>query len=116
MYCKCARDEHWRAQGFCYDCGRVFDRTCDRTYVALFSFAQGTNIASGKCLAVVVSTGLNTEIGKIHSHIEKSEDAQTPLKQKLDEFSEWLSKVISIICVLVWLINIGCALAQQRAS
>ena len=90
--------------------GRAIGRTL------LSSRSQGTNIASGKCLAVVVSTGLNTEIGKIHSHIEKSEDAQTPLKQKLDEFSEWLSKVISIICVLVWLINIGCALAQQRAS
>ncbi|UJR09375.1 hypothetical protein I4U23_013619 [Adineta vaga] len=68
---------------------------------------SGTNIAAGKCRGVVIGTGLNTEIGKIQKTMSETEDEKTPLQEKLDEFSEQLSKVISIICVAVWLINIG---------
>ncbi|CAF4053622.1 unnamed protein product, partial [Rotaria sp. Silwood2] len=68
---------------------------------------SGTNIATGKCRGVVVGTGLNTEIGKIQSVMADTEEEKTPLQQKLDEFGEQLSKVISVICVAVWLINIG---------
>ncbi|XP_038057034.1 calcium-transporting ATPase sarcoplasmic/endoplasmic reticulum type-like isoform X2 [Patiria miniata] len=68
---------------------------------------SGTNIASGKCVGIVVGTGLNTEIGKIRTEMVETETERTPLQQKLDEFGEQLSKVISIICVAVWAINIG---------
>ncbi|XP_058873003.1 sarcoplasmic/endoplasmic reticulum calcium ATPase 1 isoform X2 [Acipenser ruthenus] len=68
---------------------------------------SGTNIAAGKAIGVAVSTGVNTEIGKIRDQMAATEQEKTPLQQKLDEFGEQLSKVISLICVAVWLINIG---------
>uniref|UniRef100_A0A8C2A7Y8 Calcium-transporting ATPase n=1 Tax=Cyprinus carpio TaxID=7962 RepID=A0A8C2A7Y8_CYPCA len=68
---------------------------------------SGTNIAAGKAIGVVVATGVNTEIGKIRDEMASTEQERTPLQQKLDEFGEQLSKVISLICIAVWIINIG---------
>ncbi|KAJ1358402.1 hypothetical protein KIN20_016818 [Parelaphostrongylus tenuis] len=68
---------------------------------------SGTNVSSGKARGVVFGTGLDTEIGKIRTEMAETESERTPLQQKLDEFGEQLSKVISIICVAVWAINIG---------
>jgi Ca2+ transporting ATPase len=68
---------------------------------------SGTNVAAGKARGVVMGTGLATAIGKIRTEMSETEDIKTPLQQKLDEFGEQLSKVISIICVAVWAINIG---------
>lgn len=67
---------------------------------------SGTTIASGSGLAVVVQTGSKTAIGDIHRAISAEEDEKTPLKQKLDDFGDQLAKVISVICILVWLINV----------
>uniref|UniRef100_A0A7N9AML7 Calcium-transporting ATPase n=1 Tax=Mastacembelus armatus TaxID=205130 RepID=A0A7N9AML7_9TELE len=68
---------------------------------------SGTNVAAGKAVGVVVATGVNTEIGKIRDEMAATEQDKTPLQQKLDEFGEQLSKVISLICIAVWIINIG---------
>lgn len=68
---------------------------------------SGTNVSSGKARGIVFGTGLNTEIGKIRTKMAETESDKTPLQQKLDEFSEQLSKVISLICIAVWAINIG---------
>ena len=68
---------------------------------------QGTNIAAGKAIGIAVATGVSTEIGKIRDQMAATEQEKTPLQAKLDEFGEQLSKVISLICVAVWAINIG---------
>ncbi|XP_047094499.1 calcium-transporting ATPase 4, endoplasmic reticulum-type-like [Lolium rigidum] len=67
----------------------------------------GTTVANGGAICLVVHTAMSTEIGKIHSQIHSAsqEDDDTPLKKKLNEFGEALTKIIGLICVLVWLIN-----------
>ncbi len=82
----------------------VQDKTC-----LLFS---GTVVSVGRARAVVVGTGLNTAIGKIRDAMKNhgggdDEEELTPLKKKLDEFGRLLSKVIAVVCILVWVVNIG---------
>lgn len=74
----------------------------DQTNI-LFS---GTSVVNGHATAVVVLTGASTAIGGIHESITSQISEPTPLKQKLNDFGDMLAKVITVICVLVWLINI----------
>ena len=68
---------------------------------------SGTNVAAGKARGVVIGTGCATAIGKIRDEMAETEEIKTPLQQKLDDFAEQLSKVITLICIAVWAINIG---------
>jgi Ca2+ transporting ATPase len=67
---------------------------------------SGTTVVTGRARAVVVLTGPATAIGDIHESITAQISEPTPLKQKLNDFGDSLAKVITIICVLVWVINI----------
>lgn len=74
------------------------DQTC-----MLFS---GTTVVVGHARALVVLTGSSTAIGDIHESITAQISQPTPLKEKLNDFGDLLAKVITVICILVWLINI----------
>ena len=67
---------------------------------------SGTTVVVGRAKAVVVLTGSSTAIGDIHESITAQISEPTPLKQKLNDFGDTLAKVITVICILVWLINI----------
>ncbi|EJU05708.1 calcium-transporting ATPase [Dacryopinax primogenitus] len=67
---------------------------------------SGTTVVSGQAFAIVVNTGSKTAIGDIHQSITSQIAEKTPLKRKLDDFGDMLAKVITVICVLVWLVNI----------
>ncbi|KAF8232344.1 Ca-transporting ATPase [Tricholoma matsutake] len=66
----------------------------------------GTTVVNGKAQAIVVYTGQRTAIGDIHKSITSQISEKTPLKRRLDDFGDMLAKVISVICILVWLVNI----------
>ncbi|KAM0520171.1 hypothetical protein ACHAPE_003451 [Trichoderma viride] len=67
---------------------------------------SGTTVVTGRAKAIVVLTGSSTAIGDIHESISAQISEPTPLKQKLNDFGDSLAKVITVICILVWLINI----------
>lgn len=67
---------------------------------------SGTTVVTGNAHAIIVLTGPNTAIGDIHESITAQISQPTPLKEKLNDFGDMLAKVISGICVLVWLMNI----------
>eukprot|EP00276_Gloeochaete_wittrockiana_P002547 CAMPEP_0184671194 /NCGR_PEP_ID=MMETSP0308-20130426/85354_1 /TAXON_ID=38269 /ORGANISM="Gloeochaete witrockiana, Strain SAG 46.84" /LENGTH=1039 /DNA_ID=CAMNT_0027118277 /DNA_START=124 /DNA_END=3243 /DNA_ORIENTATION=- len=67
---------------------------------------SGTTVVRGKARGIVFGTGSKTEIGKIRREVVDTDSVKTPLKEKLDEFGELLSKVITAICILVWIVNI----------
>ncbi|TGZ85617.1 calcium ATPase [Ascodesmis nigricans] len=68
---------------------------------------SGTTVTAGHARAVVVLTGSDTAIGDIHQSIVSQISTPTPLKEKLNDFGDVLAKVIMVICILVWAININ---------
>ena len=87
------------------DVGKLSDEHAvkqDQTNM-LFS---GTTVSTGRATALVVLTGGATAIGDIQESITAQIAQPTPLKEKLNDFGDMLAKVITVICVLVWLINI----------
>jgi Ca2+ transporting ATPase len=67
---------------------------------------SGTTVTTGHADALVVLTGPKTAIGDIHESITSQISQPTPLKEKLNDFGDMLAKVITVICIIVWLINI----------
>lgn len=66
---------------------------------------SGTHVVYGRGKAVVVSTGMNTEFGKIAEMIQTTEEVETPLKKKLNKFAKKVAKIVVIICVVIFVIE-----------
>jgi Ca2+-transporting ATPase len=62
----------------------------------------GTVITRGHGRALVVKTGMDTEIGKIAHIIQTTEDEETPLQRQLSTLGKWLGIFTVIICGLVF--------------
>lgn len=66
----------------------------------------GTAIARGNAKAIVVSTGMNTEFGKIAGKVQEIKPTRTPLEQKLDAFSKRIAAVVLVIALLIVIVGI----------
>lgn len=63
---------------------------------------MGSTVVYGRAQAVITSTGMNTEMGKIADAISKAEEGQTPLQIKLAGLSKILSYLVLGICLFIF--------------
>lgn len=64
----------------------------------------GTNITSGKCTGIVVSTGKNSEIGKIALSLNEVDTLETPLQLKIKELSKKITIIVFIILIFIFIL------------
>ena len=62
---------------------------------------QGTEVVAGSAKALVVSTGMNTELGKISELVQMVKPEKNPFKEKLDDFAKKLGIFILILSGIV---------------
>ncbi len=67
---------------------------------------SGCSITYGRGTAVVTSTGMETEMGKIAHLLEGESETQTPLQQKLSKLGKYLGIVALIACAVIFVIGI----------
>ena len=63
-------------------------------------------ITYGRGKAVVVETGMNTEVGKIADIINTAEEQGTPLQQKLNKLGKTLGIVALAICAVIFVVGL----------
>lgn len=66
----------------------------------------GTITAAGKATAVVVQTGMKTELGRIAGLLNRSERELTPLQKRLAELGKVLVGVCLIIVVVIFVLQV----------
>ena len=71
---------------------------------------MGSSVAYGRGKAVVVATGMDTEMGKIADALTQAKDEETPLQLKLNQLSKILSFIVLGICVFIFAFDIVRAL------
>lgn len=61
---------------------------------------SGTNVMTGRARAVVVATGIDTEIGKIAYTVAETKEEKSPLTIRMERFSKQISILIVIVAIL----------------
>ncbi|MCX6078339.1 MAG: cation-translocating P-type ATPase [Chloroflexi bacterium] len=67
---------------------------------------MGTIVTQGRGLALVVATGMQTELGKIADLIQQVPQEETPLQKRLDQLGKNLAVVGVVIAALIFVIGL----------
>ena len=70
---------------------------------------SGSLVTYGRALVLVTSTGMKTEIGKIATLMEETQEKKTPLQVSLDDFS----KKLAFIILAIWVVVFGLSLYRK---
>ena len=66
---------------------------------------NGCTVAHGNAKAVVVATGMDTELGRITTILEQTGDAKLPLQTQLEGLYKIVNTIILVICILFFIIG-----------
>lgn len=66
---------------------------------------KGSQINHGRAVALVVATGMETELGRIAQLLQKAPEDKTPLQQRLTAFGKRLALAILGICVVIFIMG-----------
>lgn len=67
---------------------------------------SGSSVVYGRGEAVITSTGMNTELGKIATVITSMKDEDTPLQRKMNNLSKTLSIFVVMIAMIMFVIGV----------
>ena len=67
---------------------------------------MGSTVVYGRGRAVVTGTGMDTEMGKIAGALSEAKEELTPLQVKLAELSHILTKLVIVICVVIFAVDV----------
>ena len=84
------------------------DKYAENTPVAdrLNMVYSSSYVTGGRGKAAVTATGMSTEVGKIASMIDDSQDSETPLQKRLDNTGKILGITAIGICAVIFVIGI----------
>jgi Ca2+-transporting ATPase len=63
---------------------------------------MGTSVTSGKARALIIESGMRTELGKIAGMLQAVDKEMTPLQKKLEQFGKWLVYLCGLLVFLVF--------------
>ena len=67
---------------------------------------SGCSVTYGSGTAIVTSTGMNTEMGKIANLLENEEEGQTPLQKKLADLGKYLGIIALAACAIIFVVGV----------
>jgi Ca2+-transporting ATPase len=66
---------------------------------------MATHTIFGRGRAVVTSTGMNTEFGRIAELVQTAEEEQTPLQKKLDRFAKKIAYIVVFLAAVIFVLE-----------
>lgn len=64
-----------------------------------------TNVTYGRGEGIVTETGMNTQVGKIATMLNNTDETDTPLKRNLNQLGKTLTIMILLICAIVFVVG-----------